>query len=455
MRTVFAVCTTVGRIRKINQDNFYLNGITKQIQVQDISLEGNSGEGDQIFAVCDGMGGEESGEVAAFLAVEELKKYSKENFHREWHQYIESANDVICHYQDVHCFQTGTTFAGLYIHEGHAQAVNVGDSRIYLIRNGEIIQLSKDHTKFQTLVDAGFLTQEDFCRTNSHNYLIQSLGIDSRDMELDPFTSEIEVLQDQDVFLLCSDGLYSVLLPNEIVNIAMLEETAAIRSRKLVDLAEKKGSRDNITALLVCICMENKSIKTGHESFEDKISEKQNYRVRNQARGIPKQKKVFCRKNSVIRGAVGILLLLSIICFFYLWKNPEVPDVVGMDKVQAKQAMIEKGFLVDIIEVNTDTAEKGTVFMQSEEKKRVSRGSRICLTVSLGPESVKVPDVTGKKAVEAQNIMTESGFSVDIRMEYSNTVQEGCVIFQIPDANSELFAGNTVNITVSKGPERR
>ena len=466
MKTVFAVCTTVGRIRKENQDNFYLNGVTKQIQIQDISLEESSIAEDQVFAVCDGMGGEDAGEVAAFLAVEELKKYSKENFHREWRQYIESANDVICHYQEVHQFQTGTTFAGLYIHKNYAQAINVGDSRIYRIRDGQIVQLSKDHTRFQTLVDAGFYTQEDFSKTKSHNYLTQSLGIDVRDMELEPFFSEIEVLQDQDMFLLCSDGLYSVLSPDEMAAIAMLKETAAIRSQKLVDQAEKKGSRDNITALLICICMEQESVETGNRPFEEKKYEpdngtfndlgNQNDCVCDQSRSLSNQKKIFSGKRYVQWIAVGILLLLFMVYFFYSWKNPKVPDVIGMDKTQAKQVMEEKGFLVDIVEDNTDKAEKGTIFIQSiEQNKQVLRGSRICLTISLGPESAKIPDVTGKSAMEAQAVMTEAGFSVDIRTEYSNTVQNGYVISQIPVANSELIIGNTVNITVSKGPERK
>ncbi|MDO5409487.1 MAG: PASTA domain-containing protein [Lachnospiraceae bacterium] len=453
MKTTFAVCTTVGRIRKENQDNFYLNGTTKQMQIADISLEGSSDEDGQVFAVCDGMGGEDAGEVAAFLAVEEMKRYSRENFYRQWKKYIHSANNAICAYQDEHDFQMGTTFAGLILHHNCMQAVNVGDSRIYRIRDGQMMQLSKDHTEFQLMVDAGIMKQEDFSKTTAHNHLTQSLGIDEKDMKLEPFHSRPEEIQDQDMFLLCSDGLYGVLSDEEIAAAAMEKESVLIRSRKLVDCAERKGSKDNITVLLISVSEEKQIVseKITSEEASAETEFKQSAEVKS-GKAMPRE--MMARK-TMPRKVKYIVLVSWLVLFaaysIYSWKNPKVPDVVGMDQKQAEQLIRDKGFQVNTAAGYTDLIEKGRIFIQSKTgNKRASRGSRVSLVVSLGAKTVTVMDVMGKEQEEAAAIMTMSGFRVNIRREYSDTVPKDCVISQIPAAGSELVVGSEVNLVISE-----
>lgn len=483
MKTTFAVCTTVGRIRKENQDNFYLNGTTKQMQIADISLEGSSDEDGQVFAVCDGMGGEDAGEVAAFLAVEEMKRYSRENFYRQWKKYIHSANNAICAYQDEHDFQMGTTFAGLILHHNCMQAVNVGDSRIYRIRDGQMMQLSKDHTEFQLMVDAGIMKQEDFSKTTAHNHLTQSLGIDEKDMKLEPFHSRPEEIQDQDMFLLCSDGLYGVLSDEEIAAAAMEKESVLIRSRKLVDCAERKGSKDNITVLLISVSEEKQIVseKITSEEASAETEFKQSAEVKS-GKAMPREmmaRKTMPREimsqeimpektmpgktmpgkimpGKIMPRKVKYIVLVSWLVLFaaysiYSWKNPKVPDVVGMDQKQAEQLIRDKGFQVNTAAGYTDLIEKGRIFIQSKTgNKRASRGSRVSLVVSLGAKTVTVMDVMGKEQEEAAAIMTMSGFRVNIRREYSDTVPKDCVISQIPAAGSELVVGSEVNLVISE-----
>ena len=253
MRTTYAVCTTVGRVRKENQDNFYLNGITKPVHVQEIALEGTSEEKYQLFAVCDGMGGETDGEIAAYVAVEFLKKNPAETFSDEWQNYLLDVNDAICDYQENNECSTGTTFAGVHINDDKLQAINLGDSRIYYIQDNKMIQLSKDHTEFQELVDAGVLKPEDFSNSVTHNYLTQSLGVDLEEELLEPYVSKQISMADGDMILICSDGLYGTVSNDEMTEILSGNESIALKSQKLVDLAEKNGSTDNITALIIRI----------------------------------------------------------------------------------------------------------------------------------------------------------------------------------------------------------
>lgn len=253
MKTIYAVCTTVGRVRKENQDNFNLNGITKPVHVQEIALQGVSEDKYQLFAVCDGMGGETDGEVAAYIAVEFLKKYPAETFYEEWQNYLLDTNDAICIYQEDNECSTGTTFAGVFIKDNILQAINLGDSRVYYIRNNKIVQISKDHTEFQELVDTGVLKPEDFSKSATHNYLTQCLGIDLEEEMLEPYVSEQISMQDRDMFLICSDGLYGTVSNDDMTEILSGNESIALKSQKLVDLAERNGSTDNITALIICI----------------------------------------------------------------------------------------------------------------------------------------------------------------------------------------------------------
>ena len=162
MNALFAVSTTTGRIRKQNQDRFYLNGRTMPTQQENCSLAGLSRAKEQVFSVCDGMGGEEYGEIAAQLAVEALGQVPPEALRGDWSEYIRRANDLILRFARERQVRAGTTFAGLSLRGNHLSALNVGDSRIYLIREGKITQLSRDHTEFQAMVEAGIFAPSDF-----------------------------------------------------------------------------------------------------------------------------------------------------------------------------------------------------------------------------------------------------------------------------------------------------
>lgn len=256
IRTTYVADSGGGVARRTNQDNFCMNGMAKPVETRNYRIGGTSVEPCQVFAVCDGMGGEQAGEIAAALAVEALQERTMAELCQDWSGYITAANDKICAYQKEHQLNMGTTFAGLFLREGQVQAVNVGDSRVYRIRGGKLEQLSKDHNHVQTMIDAGILTQEIARHHKARNQLTQHLGIEPSEMELDPFVTEWEPVQSEDRYLLCSDGLCEGLTDEEMMQVMQSEPSLTDCCRNLIACAEKQGSRDNITVLLIGVSEE-------------------------------------------------------------------------------------------------------------------------------------------------------------------------------------------------------
>ena len=253
MKTSFEVLTIKGNYRSNNQDNFYLNGISKHVDKDNEFLAGTSDSRYQLFAVCDGMGGEDAGEVAAALAVEVLAEFEAKAFKKNWKKYIRESNRIICKYQDDNNLNMGTTFAGLCFSPYHVCAVNVGDSRIYRIRDDKIKQLSKDHNEYQSMIDAGICVDEKTAR-RSKSRLTQCLGMSEEKMVIEPHAIITRNAKKGDVYLLCSDGLYGRLTDEEILqsveqNLDNKDNICEI----LVSNAKQAGSRDNITALIIFI----------------------------------------------------------------------------------------------------------------------------------------------------------------------------------------------------------
>lgn len=256
IRTTYVADSGGGVVRHTNQDNFYINGATKPVDTRNYRIGGTSVEPYQVFAVCDGMGGEQAGEIAAALAVQALGEQSPQQLCLNQEEYITAANDKICAYQREHHLRMGTTFAGLFLREGQARVVNVGDSRIYRARDGQITQLSRDHNHVQTMIDAGILTKEAARHHKARNQLTQHLGIEPSEMELTPFITEWAPVEYKDLYLICSDGLCEGLSDEEIMKIIRTEPTLTDCCRNLIAYAEKQGSRDNITVLLIGVSEE-------------------------------------------------------------------------------------------------------------------------------------------------------------------------------------------------------
>ena len=144
----------------------------------------------------------------------------------------------------------GTTCTAMTIHDGFAYFVHVGDSRAYALRDGELVQLTQDHSLVGEMVRSGILSDEDARNHPKRNVITRSLGIHGI-INLDTPFSPFELKKD-DVFLLCSDGLTSLVNDDEISG-SLSENKPDDACRKLVDAANEKGGKDNITVVVVKI----------------------------------------------------------------------------------------------------------------------------------------------------------------------------------------------------------
>lgn len=251
MRLDAAVKTHVGRVRQNNEDNFYLRGQLRQ-DLSQLQMEArHRGEDIQaLFAVADGMGGEENGEVASLVTVQSLCACGLSGVRETAAESIRQANGLICEEISRSGKRMGSTLAALYIDGGRAVCCNVGDSRIYRMRKGTLCQLSEDHTRVQQMIRMGALTREQARTHKSRHILTQNIGIFEEEMVIEPYFSEPMELEAGDVFLLCSDGLTDMVGDDRIGQI-LLEGKPERQARELVDLALREGGRDNVTVLVL------------------------------------------------------------------------------------------------------------------------------------------------------------------------------------------------------------
>ena len=227
----------IGLVRKVNEDSFY------------ISHERN------VLAVADGMGGYVGGEIASKTAVEAIAYYFK-NFNYaapvQLEKAIQYANSSIISKTliDPSLKGMGTTVSMVTLARHMAFWGHVGDSRIYLYREGAFSQISVDHTIVQVLLDKGKITEEEALNHPQRHVLTRAVGVDSN---LIVDTGAFEV-QPNDRILICSDGLTSFIGKPELCDaIGDYSRTEREIINDLFGQVYENGAKDNVTAILTTI----------------------------------------------------------------------------------------------------------------------------------------------------------------------------------------------------------
>jgi protein phosphatase len=218
-----------------------------------------------IYAVADGVGGQNSGEVASGKAVSGVKTFiednplsgadglkgkQRENWLKSYFQRcLQAANDGILDEasSDPAMSRMATTLVLCYFNMDSVYVVNMGDSRAYMLRDGVMTQLTEDHTYVNKLINAGTLTKSEARIHPQKNIITKALG-SVTDIEPDFYRFD---LHDGDRVLLCSDGLHGELMDDEITEILEMQEDLNAICRLLVDAANEKGGHDNITVICV------------------------------------------------------------------------------------------------------------------------------------------------------------------------------------------------------------
>jgi serine/threonine protein phosphatase PrpC len=203
-----------------------------------------------LWAVADGMGGHEAGDVASQLIVKALDTIaagrSATELLEETENRIAVANgEIIELSRQRGGAVVGSTVATLLISEAHFACLWAGDSRLYLARGNTIKQITRDHTQLEEMLASGALTAEEV-KHWPNNVITRAVGV-QENPELDIVTG---VIEDSDIFVLCSDGLTRHVADQEILQ-CVSTHTAHTSSAALVGLALERGGRDNVTVIVV------------------------------------------------------------------------------------------------------------------------------------------------------------------------------------------------------------
>lgn len=203
-----------------------------------------------LFCVCDGMGGHAAGEVASSIAVETIAKTAPQSVDAaRLAAAVEAANAAVIEaaLNGLGKPGMGCTATCAYIENDTLAIAHVGDSRAYLLHEGTLIRVTRDHSYVEELVDAGEITADEARVHPNRSVITRALGSDPA-MYADHFTLHIE---EGDRLILCSDGLSSMIPDSDIENIATQSSTAQICVDNLVDAALAAGGHDNVTVVVV------------------------------------------------------------------------------------------------------------------------------------------------------------------------------------------------------------
>lgn len=230
--------TSVGKVRPVNEDAFF------------VSPPDDSGS--LLAIVADGMGGHNAGEVASSEAINVIKDVVLDNEHNAKEmltQAINSANSTIYNMSldKQALFGMGTTITACLIEKDKVTAAQVGDSRLYLIRDGMIIQITKDHSLVEMLIENGSITKEDAKHHPQKNVITRAIGTDK---EVSADIYEFSICEG-DIILLCSDGLVNMVEDEKILSVITRTKSFEETADKLVAEAENAGGSDNITVILI------------------------------------------------------------------------------------------------------------------------------------------------------------------------------------------------------------
>jgi serine/threonine protein phosphatase PrpC len=244
MGIISSGASDIGRKRKTNQDS--------------ICLESKH----HFFAVADGMGGHQGGDIASQLSVQIMPEFFqqkqthdpalflKEMIHEINRSILERAE------QQPELHGMGTTVSAIFFHGQTLYIGNVGDSRVYMVNNHNIYQLTRDHSFVQEKLNMGVYSREDAVKDPQKNVLVRSVGFEP-DILVDVFNYRVSK---NDMFLICSDGLHGKVSDGDILHIIQknildpatcTKEDLDAAVKELIQQANENGGQDNISVIVV------------------------------------------------------------------------------------------------------------------------------------------------------------------------------------------------------------
>lgn len=246
LRIEAGVATDPGCVRELNED---MVRIIRPTTPDELARRG------VLAVVCDGMGGHEAGEIASRLATETIvRRFETDDGDplTLLTRAVQAANRAIFEAAERNrkLQGMGTTATALLLRGGHAYGAHVGDSRTYLVRNGDIFAMTEDHSAVMELVRRGVISREEARHHPEKNVISRALG-SHRDVQVTGWPQPFAVLPG-DAFLLCSDGLYDLV--EDAVLLATVRDThPQVACDRLVTLAREAGGHDNISVAILAM----------------------------------------------------------------------------------------------------------------------------------------------------------------------------------------------------------
>lgn len=338
---IIANCTDTGRTRRVNEDSM-------------VTFDSPNG---RVVAVCDGMGGQNAGDVASQLAVAVIQDILSDNTFATPEEAITSsviaANQAILRKASMNedMQGMGATCVMLIVKDGKVYYGSIGDSRIYYIANGMIRQITKDQSYVQTLVDAGQITLAEAEHHQDKNQITNALGVEGM---TPPVIGQMPIIPEPNsTFLLCSDGLSGMINNNTILNtVSRYDLSLNERARMLVEQANEAGGLDNITVQLVEFPAEDMTMSPmGSPSVSSAIAQ-------------PKKK-----SHAVLYSLIAVLLVIAVAggAYWYFHEDEKPQPKTSVTTKVKPQKNVKK--------VNKDTAIEKVVVEEVLDNKTSSKST--------------------------------------------------------------------------------
>jgi len=253
----------VGKKRDYNEDVFLIGNVIENASPIYMEIPIHSSfirNYGLLLAVADGMGGHNAGEVASDVSLNLLSRRMmatrKDRLKAEeivdmLRDSIMTAHEAILNMSNLSAEHRGmgTTIAGLYFHADNLYTFHAGDSRVYRFRNKALFQITKDHSFVQSLIDMGQLDRRDSYSHPQKNVITNSLG--GGNDRCEPEVSDKYGYFDNDILLICSDGLSDMVDEKSLENILGSDGTIIQKADELISCANERGGEDNITLVLI------------------------------------------------------------------------------------------------------------------------------------------------------------------------------------------------------------
>lgn len=383
---IIANCTDTGRTRRVNEDSM-------------VTFDSPNG---RVVAVCDGMGGQNAGDVASQLAVAVIQDILSDNTFSTPEEAITSsviaANQAILRKASMNddLQGMGATCVMLIVKDGKVYYGSVGDSRIYYIANGMIRQITKDQSYVQTLVDAGQITQEAAEHHQDKNQITNALGVEGM---TPPVIGQMPIIPEPNsTFLLCSDGLSGMINNNTILNTVSRHDLSLNeRARMLVEQANEAGGLDNITVQLIEFPAEDMAMPSMRTPSVSGVI-------------VQPKKKNHTLSFSLIAALLIIAVAGGAYWYFHEEEKPQPkPTVTTKVKQKVKAKKVEQKCETEVI-VKQDVVKKMEK-TASKEKKSKTIKVKSDNTISKSAQNLLDKEKTQDKANDAAQKVTKKDLS--------------------------------------------